>query len=343
MRCAQTGYFFCCFYYILTAFFLSRQPQVWSPEHDVPKTEPDEPLHTQQTLVNSPINPRSRSAARPLIAEVVLAAPVSSQATVVAQPLRAARRPPSRGGRTQREVTPADEVPTSTADAQISQQVKRKPASSRSLGRQPAVAPSDAPYRHTRARSRSVDLPAQSAPPSRGRRVVSAKGKSKENELDEVPEEDVKPNVNEDDDSPVRNEVPLLEKNQISSGGAQILSHLPETLQEEEDVQNLLAGRSLFTDDEEEALSDKSSDRGHQEFSVNSSSEEPSDSDDAATHRMLQHRGRSGHPKTTSNKPPTVITRSPTIRVTRQRPIFPSPGTKARSVYETRLRKRRDK
>lgn len=329
-------------------------------------------------MVNSPINLRSRPAARThVIAEVVLAAPASSQATVVAQPLKAARRPPSHGGRAQREVRPADEVPTSTPVARISQQVKHKPASSRSLGHQPAAAPSDAPYRHTRARSRSVDLPAQSAPPSRGRRVVSAKGKSKENELEEVPEEDIKWNMNEDGDSPVRNEVPLLEQNQTSSGGAQILSRLPETLQEEEDVQNLLAGRSLFSDDEEEASSDKSSDRGLQEFSVNSSSEEPSDSDDAATHRMLQqvpvklesssegsesdepqehnskmasagsmHKGRSRLPKTTSNKPPTMITRSPTIRVTRQRvrvPPFPSPGTKARTVYETRLRHRRGK
>ncbi|OAX37504.1 hypothetical protein K503DRAFT_230053 [Rhizopogon vinicolor AM-OR11-026] len=380
------------------------EPQLRPPE--IPEAQPDGPLATQQTLVNSPINVRSRSAARTrFTAEVVLAAPMSSQATVVAQPLRAAWIPPSRRGRAEREVNPAAEVPTPTADAQSSQQVRRTRSSSKFRGLQLAVTPSDAPYHHTRARSRSVDLPPQSAPPSRSRRVVSAKMKSKEKELEEVPEEDAEHNMNKGSTSPVRisekpvsstppelsldvresaqNETHSAGRSEKSSGGAQILGHLPETLQEEEDVQNLLEGPSLFTDNEDEAPSDKSSHRGRQEFSVDSSSDEPSDSDDASTHRKLHQtpeplseasesdepqehsgqlslkrqassglrlsRGQSRIPNTlpsAPNNPPTMTTRSSANHVTRQRappPLFPSPKTKARTLYEAKQREKRSK
>lgn len=386
-----------CFLYI--SFLLDRlyEPPVQPPEHEVPEAQSDGPLATQQTLVNSPAKLRPQSAVRArLTAEVVQAAPMSSQATVVAPPLRAARRPLSRRGRDERKESPTSGAPTPAAGA---------------LGHQAAVALSDAPYRHTRARSRSVDLPPQSAPPSRARRVVSAKGKSREKELEEVPEEDAERNVDEGGNSPIQiseevverksppasgfrsklsrniresapNEGRSTEQGEGSSRRAQVLSRLPETLQEEEDVENIL-GRSLFTDDEYEA-SNKSSNRGRQEFSVNSSSEEPSDSDDAATHRMLQQvpvkqessseesesdeprqhnrqrltrmatagfglGGRSRLPKTpvpASKKLATKTTRSSAIRVTRQRVQsrpFPSPETKARTVYETRLQERRDK
>lgn len=325
---------------------------------------------------------------------------MSSQATLVAQPLRSARGPFSSRRRAEREGSPAVEATTPATGTESNPQVKSTRKSSRSRSRQPAVAPSDAPYRHTRARSRSVDLLPQSAPPSRGRQVVSAKGKGKPKEkvLEEVPEEDAERHVDRGGNSPARtskkvvkqrsrpvsgprpqsshntrespqNEGLSADEGETSSGGVQILSRLPDTLQEEDDVRDILE-HSLFTDDEDEIPSDKSSNRGHQKFSVNSSSEEPSDSDDAATHRMLQKtrlnaesdepqensaqrltrmayagfglRQRSGVPKTpssASNKPPT-------IRVTRQRVHarpFPSPGTKARAVYEAKLREKRAK
>ncbi|KAG2360476.1 hypothetical protein BDR07DRAFT_142245 [Suillus spraguei] len=234
-----------------------------SPEHDAPAAQSDdEPMATQQTLVNSP-NARSSPSGR-ATAVVVRAASMSSQAISITQ--RAARRPPSRHRRAQRDQSPVAEVRTSAAG---NPQVKRTRMSGR---HQPAVTASDAPYRHTRARSQSVDLPPQPASASKRRRVVSAKGKMKELELEEVPEEDAE------------------RKGEPSNQGPQISNHRPEaeTFQEQQDVADyLLKGGSLFGDDEQ------SDEPTHgQEFTVDSSSEDPSDSDDVATHKNLQHSGQ---------------------------------------------------
>ncbi|KAG1749513.1 hypothetical protein EDB19DRAFT_1680622 [Suillus lakei] len=310
--------------FILGRFDVLPLPR--SPGHDVPAVRSDEPLATQQTLVNSPIL-RSRLAPNARATAVVAqAASMSSQAISIVQPLRAARRPPSRRGQAQREQSPAAEVRTSTASTEIHSQVKRMRTSSKFRSHEPAVAASDAPYRHTRARSESVDLLPQPAPASKRRRVVSAKGK--ETELEEVPEEDAARNVVEGE-----------------------LESEAEKFQEEYDVEDhlLKEGRSLFTDDKQ---SDEPS-SGQQEFTVDSSSEDPSDSDDAATHKNLQHSGqrlnrmasagfRRGTrlPNTSVSASNKVTTRSSAIRVTRhttQARPFPSPGTKANA----RLRERR--
>ncbi|KAG2108018.1 uncharacterized protein F5147DRAFT_696263 [Suillus discolor] len=297
---------------------LNVLPVPRSPEHDVPQS--DEPLATQQTLVNSPTNVRSRQvpSAR-ATAVVVQAASMNSQAISIAQPLRAARRPPSRRGRAQREQSLA-------AGTEIQSQVKRIRTSSKSRGNQPAVVASDAPYRHTRARSQSVDLPPQPAPASKRQRVVSAKGKMKEPELEEVTEEDAERNLVEGDDSQAH----IYEDVGLDSQGSQISIRRPEaeTFQEQQDVEDhlLKEGSSLFTDEEQ---SDESSDE-QQEFTADSSSEDPSDSDDAATHKNLQRDGqrlnrmaaagfRTRLPSTSvsaSNKA-RMTTRSSAIRVTR--------------------------
>ncbi|KAG1778358.1 hypothetical protein EV702DRAFT_1095979 [Suillus placidus] len=345
-------------------------PVPQSPEHNVPATRSDEPLATQQTLVNSPIDARSRQAPSARVTAVVAqVASMSSQAISIAQPLRAARRPPSLRGREQRDLSPADEVRTSAAGTEIRSQVTRIRTSSKSRNHQPAVAASDAPYRHTRARSQSVDLPSQPAPASKRLRVVSAKGKTKELELEEVPEEDAERNVVEGGDpqahiyqgvelesravfGPSRpqwdpksaeNEGRSAEQGEPSSQGPQVPNRHPEveTFQEEQDVEDhlLKEGRSLFTDDEQ---SDEPS-HGQQEFTVDSSSEDPSDSDDAATHKNLQHNGqrlnrmaaagfRARLPNTSASASNKVTTRSSAIRATRhaaQARPFPSPGTKA--------------
>ncbi|KAG0701586.1 hypothetical protein DFH29DRAFT_875809 [Suillus ampliporus] len=330
-------------------------PVPQSPEHEVPEAEPDEPLATQETLVDSLIEVRSRPApsARDTAA-VVQGASTSSQATPIAQPLPAARTTPSRRGRAQREESPPAEVPTPVAGTEISLQVKPTRMSSKSRGHQPVVVASDAPYRHTRARSQSIDLPPQPAPASKRRRVVSAKGKSKEMALEEVPEEDAQRNVDEGGDSQVRIAEKVVEQNlddgaeqgEQSSEGAQLPSHLreTETFKEERDVEHdlLERGRSLFTDDEDESSSDESSNRG-QEFTVDSSSEEPSDSDDAATHVVLRQDplGQiSRLPNTSASTSNKATTKSSAIRVARhaaQAPPFPSPGTKANA----RLREKR--
>ncbi|KAG2348277.1 hypothetical protein BDR05DRAFT_956848 [Suillus weaverae] len=345
-------------------------PVPQSPEHDVPATRSDEPLATQQTLVNSPIDARSRQAPSARVTAVVAqAASMSSQAISIAQPLRAARRPPARRGREQREQSPGAEVRTSAGGTEIRPQVTRIRMSSKSRNHQPAVAASDAPYRHTRARSQSVDLPSQPASASKRLRVVSAKGKMKELELDEVPEEDAERNVVEGGDpqahiyqgvelesravfGPSRpqwdpksaaNEGRSAEQGEPSSQGPQVPNRHPEveTFQEEQDVEDhlLKEGRSLFTDDEQ---SDEPS-HGQQEFTVDSSSEDPSDSDDAATHKNLQHNGqrlnrmaaagfRTRLPNISASASNKVTTRSSAIRVTRhaaQARPFPSPGTMA--------------
>ncbi|KAG2040319.1 hypothetical protein BDR03DRAFT_1008290 [Suillus americanus] len=245
---------------------------------------------------------------------------MSSQAVSIARPLRAARRPLSRRGRTQQEQSLATEVRTSAAGTEIHSQVKRVRTSSKSRSHQPATAPSDAPYRHTRARSQSVDLPPQPAPTSKRRRVVSAKAKAKEPELEEVREEDAERNVVEGGDSqahiyggvelgsravsgPSRpkwdlesaeNEGHSAEQGEPSSQGPQIPNRRPETetFQEQQDVEDYLLKEtsSLFVDVEQ---SNKPSHA--QEFTLDSSSEDssssedPSDSDDAATHKNLQH------------------------------------------------------
>lgn len=338
-----------------------------SPEYDVPAARSDEPLATQKTLVNSPTNVRSRQApSARATAVVVQAASMSSQAISIAQPLRAVRRPPSRRGREQREQSPTAEVRTSPAGTENRPQAKAKRMPSKSRSQQPAVAASDAPYRHTRARSRSVDLPPQSATASKRRRVVSAKGKLKEPELEEVPEEDAERNGVEGGDSqthiyetveagsravsgPSRPQWDLkstenagrsTEQGEPSSQGPLIPNRRSEaeTFQEEMDVEDHLLeeGMSLFTDVEQ---SDEAS-LGQQEFTVDSSSEDPSDSDDAATHKNLQHSGqrlnrmaaagfRSRLPNSSASK--KVTTRSSAIRVTRhaaQARPFLSPGTK---------------
>ncbi|KAG1799334.1 uncharacterized protein HD556DRAFT_1347138 [Suillus plorans] len=305
---------------------LNVLPVPRSPAHDVPTTQSDGPLATQQTLVNSPTDIRSRRAPSARVTAVVQAASMSSQAISIAQPLRAARRPHSRRGRAQREQSPAAEVRTSAAGTESQSQVKRIRTSSKSRGNQSAVATSDAPYRHTRARSQSVDLPPQPALASKRQRVVSAKGKMKEPELEEVPEEDAEGNVVEGDDSQAH----IYEGVGLESQGSQISIRRPEaeTFQEQQDVEDhlLKEGSSLFTDEEQ---SDESSDE-QQEFTADSSSEDPSDSDDAATHKNLQRSGqrlnrmaaagfRTRLPSTSmsaSNKA-RMTTRSSAIRVTR--------------------------
>ncbi|KAG1865407.1 hypothetical protein F4604DRAFT_1003077 [Suillus subluteus] len=363
-----------------TVFIMGRfdvLPVPRSPEHDVTGGQSDEPLATQQTLVNSPIDVRSRRAPNArATAMAVQATSMSSQAISVARPLRAARRPPSHRGRAQREQSLAAKVRTPAAGTEIHSQVKRVRTSSKSRSHQPAVAASDAPYRHTRARSQSVDLPPQPTPASKRRRVVSAKGKARELELEEVSEEDAERNVVEGGDShahiyegvelesrvvfgPSRakwdlesaeNEGHSAEQGGPSNRGPQIPNRRPEaeTFQEQQDVEDYLLKErsSLFIDVEQ---SNEPS-PGQQEFTVDSSSEDPSDSDDAATHKSLQH-GTSGQRlnrmaaagfrtrlPNTSNK---VATRSSAVRVTRhaaQARPFPSPGTKANIA---RLRERR--
>ncbi|KAG2126822.1 hypothetical protein DEU56DRAFT_821836 [Suillus clintonianus] len=298
-------------------------PMPQSPEHNVPEARSDEPLATQQTLVNSPIDLRSRAttSARATTA-VVQAASMSSQAISIAQPLRAARRPPSHRGRTQREQNPAAEVRTPAVGTGTNSQVKHLRTPSKSRSHQPVVAASDPPYRHTRARSHSVDLPPQPTPASKRRRAVSAKGKS---ELEEVLEEDAERNVDEGGDSQVY-------------------------ISEEQDVEDHL--KNLFTDEEDD-LHSVELPHEQQEFTVDSSSEDPSDSDDAATHKILQYSGQrlnrmasagfrkgSRLPDTSAPASKKATTKSSAIRVTRyaaQAPPFPSPGTKA----NTRLRERR--
>ncbi|KAG2131257.1 uncharacterized protein EDB93DRAFT_944354 [Suillus bovinus] len=287
-----------------------------SPEHGVPATQSDEPLTTQQTLVNSPTDIRSRQVPSARVTTVVQTASTSSQAISIAQPLRAARRPPSHRGRVQREQKPA-------AGTEIHSRIKR--TSSKSRSNQPAVTASDAPYRHTRARSQSIDLPSQPAPASKRQRVVSAKGKGKmkEPELEEVLEDDSERNASQGPHTPNR----CLEA---------------DTFQEQQDVEDhLLKGGSSLIDSEQ---SDSEASHEQQEFTVDSSSEDPSDSDDAATHENLERSGqrltrmaaagfRSRLPNTSvllaSNKA-RVTTRSSAIRITRhaaQAPPFPSPGT----------------
>lgn len=341
-----------------------------SPEYDVPAARSDEPLATQQTLVNSPIDVRSRQApSARATAVVVQAESMSSQAISIAQPQRAARRPPSRRGREQREQSPTVEVRTSAAGTENRSQAKPIPMSSKSRSQQPAVAASDAPYRHTRARSRSVDLPPQSATAPKRRRVVSAKGKLKEPDLEEVREEDAERNVVEDGDSQAhiyesvevgsrsvsgpsrpQRDLKSAENAGRSAEQGEPSSQRPlipnrrleaETFQEEMDVEDhlLKEGISLFTDVEQ---SDEAS-LGQQEFTVDSSSEDPSDSDDAATHKNLQHSGqrlnrmaaagfRARLPNSSVSTSKKVTTRSSAIRVTRhasQARPFLSPGTKA--------------
>ncbi|KAG2073444.1 hypothetical protein BDR04DRAFT_337837 [Suillus decipiens] len=267
-----------------------------SPEYDALAVRSDELMATQQTLVNSP-NVRSSPGGR-ATAAVVQAASMSSQAISITQPLRAARGPPSRHQRAQRDQSPVVEMRTSAASTKTHSQVKRTRMSSKSRSHQPAVTVSDAPYRHTRARSQSVDLPPEPASASKRRRVVSAKGKMKELELEEVPEEDIEggdsqtPTVFEPQQGlkSAQNEGWLAEQGESSNQGAQIPNHRPEaeTFQEQQDVEDqLLKEGSLFGDDEQ------SDEPSHgQEFTVDSSSEDPSDSDDAATHKNLQHSGQ---------------------------------------------------
>jgi len=335
-----------CLIRYFTVFILARfdvLPVPQSPGHDIPAAQSDEPLATQQTLVNSPINVRSRQSPNArATAVVVQATSMSSQAISIAQPLRAARRPPSRRGQSQREQTSVAEARTSATGTDIHSQVKRIRTSSKSRSHQPAVGASDAPYRHTRARSQSVDLPPQPAPASKRRRVVSAKGKTKEPELEEVPEEDQ--NIAEGGNSQVHidegvelesrvvsglsrpqwdelaeNDGRSAERGEPSSQRPQISNRRPEveTFQEQQDVEDYL-------------LKDGSQSDGQQEFTVDSesSSEDPSDSDDAATHKNLNHSGqrfnrmaaagfRTRFSNTSMSASNKVTTRSSAIRGTR--------------------------
>ncbi|KAH7924079.1 hypothetical protein BV22DRAFT_1035591 [Leucogyrophana mollusca] len=206
--------------------------------------------------------------------------PPSSQATVVPTQVQGPRVsvPLESGGHGAGEVSNvAHQTEAQTIEPAVPvAEVKSTVAARKNSRAQPSAKPqpAEAPFRNTRARSRSVEpkLATVSHPKS-----SKGKGKPIKKELDDVPESDHELKVEEERDGQG-----FRRRGRISSPSSHRLP-MAETLEDEMAVENILDEPSAFAHESDTLPTHQS-----QEFQLDSDADEQaSDSDDAETHQFL--------------------------------------------------------